>query len=174
VVALAAGLLMGFRGIFSLDEDVARMQGVDYIPQKPIMRWIEPLFMLFGSGLIVNGARSFSVDDNEWLWLILFGIAFSAITGFASNTHLWLDEQGMHYRSGVGSVQTIDWKSLDHYEVRSVSDSEGVTYYYDFYSDSGGSISISKSSYNMDSLLAKVAAHADVPERPYKKKSWFS
>lgn len=175
VVALAVALLLGLRWIFSLDEDVSRLQGVEYIAQRAVMRWIEPIFMLAGSGLIVGGACSFSMDDTEWLWAVLFGIVFCGITGFSANTHLWLDEQGMHYRSGVGRVQTIAWKSLEHYEVRLVSDNEGGdTYYYDFYSSEGGSISVSKSMYDVDRLLTKVAAHTDVPQRPYRKRGWFS
>lgn len=175
IVGLTPILLFIFRWIFSLDVDPCRNQGVDYIHLRPFARIAEVIFMFGGSFTIVAGVDALLRGENKGIGLATFGLAFALFAGLAFNTHLWLDDEGMHYRSGIGKVQFIAWKDLRYYDIQRVTGVEsGTTVYFRFHATDDTILSISRSNYDMDRLLEKIHSHSDIHEQPYKKTSWFS
>ena len=175
IISLTPLLLWLFRWIFSLDVDPSRQQGVDYIPLRPLAKVSEVILMLGGSFTIVAGADALLRDQQKGIGLATFGLLFALIAGLACNTHLWLDDDGIHYRSGIGKVQFIPWKDLRYYDLQRVTGlGSGTTVYFRFHSTDGTILSISRTSYDINRLLEKIHSHADIHEQPYKKTSWFS
>jgi len=163
------------RWIFSLDADPSRNQGVDYIQLRPFARVAEVIFMFGGSFTIVAGVEALLRGENKGIGFATFGLAFTLFAAFAFNTHLWLDDDGMHYRSGIGKVQFIPWKDLRYYDIQRVSGGKaGTTVYFRFHAVDGTTLSISRTNYDMKHLLEKISAHTDIREQPYKQTSWFS
>jgi len=174
-IGVAAMFLILFRWIFSLDDDPSRKQGVDYIPLRPLARTMEIIFMFGGSISIVSGVDLYLRGDNKGIGMATFGLAFALFAGFIFNSHLWLDSEGMHYRTGIGKTQLILWKDLRYYNIQRVSGAQsGTTVYFRFHSSDGTTLSISRTGYNIDSLLQKIRQHSDIHEQPYKKQSWFA
>ncbi len=176
VPIVAVLLRVSLRWIFSLDEDPSKKPGVFMIPLRPLARVTEWILMTGAALAIVSSVESYSdpVKDS-WLWSLLFGIGFAMLTGFIVNTHLWLDDEAMHYRSGLGRIHTIPWSRLDHYEIHHDSGpNSGTTYYYDFRSTDGEMISVSKSTYDINDLLLRISAHHEVREQPYRPRDWLS
>jgi hypothetical protein len=168
-------LLFAYRWTFSLDSDPSRNQGVDYIHRRLFAKVAEVIFMSGGSFSIVAGADALLRGDNKGIGLATFGLAFALLAGLIFNTHLWLDEQGMHYRAGLGKVQLIPWKDLRYYDIqRSSGGNAGTTVYFHFHATDDTILSISRTNYDMDRLLEKIRPHADIHEQPNKKTSWFS
>jgi hypothetical protein len=167
--------LLLFRWIFSLDDDPSRRQGVDYIRPKPIARVIEVILMMASALVFVSALYRYPQNLEESVGLGVFGLVFGLIAGFVSNTHLWLDDEGMHYRAGVGKVQFISYKNFDHYEIQRVAlGSNGTTTYYHFISNDDTNLSISRSTYDIDDLLEKIRTHTVIREKPYKARTWFN
>ena len=174
-LGLTPVLLFAFRWIFSLDADPSRNQGVAYIQLRPFARVAEVIFMFGGSFTIVAGADALLRGENKGIGLATFGLAFALFAGWIFNTHLWLDDEGMHYRAGLGKVQLIPWKDLRYYDIQRVTGIEsGTTVYFRFHASDDTILSISRSTYDMDALLKKIRPHADIHVQPYKKTSWFS
>ena len=170
---LAAALFLLFRWIFSLDDDPRLKAGTIYIPLRPLPKFIAPLFVFCGAGVLIGALDEFILGDRTWPWTAIFGLMFAGVAGVMGNTHLWLDEEGVHYRDWMKQVQTIAWDNLDHYDMHSEGNGQTVTVYYTFRSRDGSSIAIARSSYDIHELLQKIRARKDVAEQPYKPKSWF-
>jgi hypothetical protein len=169
VVGLTVVFLLLFRWIFSLDDDPSRRQGVNFIPLSPLAGTMKIIFMVGGSISIVSGVDLYLRGDNKGIGMATFGLALALFAGFIFNTHLWLDSEGMHYRVGIGKVQLIFWKDLRYYDIHRVTGLQsGTTVYFRFHSTDDTILSISRTSYNIDSLLQKVRQHSDIHERPYK------
>jgi hypothetical protein len=166
---LALALRTGFRWLFSLDEDLTGKAGVITIPLRPVARISEWLLMGVASLIIVSSVESFNNPSrSDWPGLLLFGVGFALLTGFIANTHLWLDDEGMHYRIGVGRIKFISFGHLDHFEIKKDTGYQsGTTFYYLFRSNDGETISISRSSYDVNQLLLKIREHKSVAEKPY-------
>ena len=175
VIGLNPILLFVFRWIFSLDVDPSRNQGVDYIQLRLFAKVAEVIFMFGGSFSIVAGVDALLRGENKGTGIATFGLAFTLLAGFVFNTHLWLDDQGMHYRSGIGKIQSVPWKDLRYYDIQRVSaGTGGITVYFRFHAADGTILSISRTNYDMNRLLEKISAHTDIHEQPYKQTSWFS
>jgi hypothetical protein len=175
VIGLTPILLFVFRFIFSLDVDPSRNQGVDYIQLRLFAKVAEVIFMFGGSFSIVAGVDAFLRGENKGIGIATFGLAFTLFAGFAFNTHLWLDDQGMHFRSGIGKVQSIPWKALRYYDIQRVTGlNSGTTVYFRFHAADDTTLSISRTNYDMNRLLEKISANTDIHEQPYKQTSWFS
>jgi len=174
-IGLTPILLYVFRWIFSLDVDPSRNQGVDYIQLRLFAKVAEVIFMFGGSLSIVAGVDALLRGGNKGIGIAAFGLAFTLIAGFVFNTHLWLDDEGMHYRSGIGKVQSVPWKDLRYYDIQRVSaGTGGITVYFRFHAADGTILSISRTNYDMNRLLEKIGANTDIHEQPYKQTSWFS
>jgi hypothetical protein len=175
VIGLTPILLFVFRWIFSLDVNPSRNQGVDYIQLRPFAKVAEMIFMFGGSLCIVAGVDALLRGENKGIGIATFGPAFTLFAGFAFNTHLWLNDEGMHYRSGIGKVQFIPWKDLRYYDVQRVTGlTSGTTVYFRFHAADDTMLSISRTNYDMNRLLEKIRANTDIHEQPYKQTSWFS
>jgi hypothetical protein len=175
IIALTPLLLWLFRWIFSLDVDPSRNQGVDSIQLRLLAKVAEVVFMFGGSFSIVAGADALLRGENKGVGFVTFGLAFALIAGLVCNTHLWLDDEGMHYRSGIGKVQFIAWKDLRSYDIQRFSGFQsGTTVYFRFHAADDATLSISRSNYDIPRLLEKIRAHTDIHEQPYKKSYWFS
>lgn len=101
------------------------------------------------------------------IWGIPVGIAISLFASYSTNTHLWLDDIGMHYRRGLGKPRLIEWKDLDHYEQTVVWGREAATRYLLLRSRDGTTFWISKDSYDMSKLLDAIRTHAAISEQPF-------
>jgi hypothetical protein len=174
-IALTTIFLVLFGWIFSLDEDPSRKQGVDYIPLRPRAKAAEVIFMFSGSICIAGGIDLFLQGSDKGIWPATFGLAFTLFAGLSFNTHLWLDSEGMHYRIGFGKVQSIRWKDLQYYDIQRITcGTSGTTVYFRFHSSDDTLLSISRTNYDISSLLEKIRTNSDIREQPYKKRSWFS
>jgi hypothetical protein len=174
-IGLTPILLFVFRWIFSLDADPSRNQGVDYIQLRLFAKVAEVVFMFGGSFSIVAGVDALVRSDNQGIWIGTFGLAFTLIAALVFNTHLWLDDEGMHYRSGIGKVQVIPWKDLRYYDIQRASTGTGwPTVYFRFHAADDTMLSISRTNYDMDRLLEKIRPNANIHEQPYKKSTWLS
>jgi hypothetical protein len=175
VIGLTPILLFVFRRIFSLDVDPSRNQGVDYIQLRLFAKVAEMIFMFGGSLSIVAGVDALLRGENKGIGIATFGLTFTLFAGFAFNTHLWLDDEGMHYRSGIAKVQSIPWKGFRYYDIQRVTGiNSGTTVYFRFHAADNTILSISRTNYDMNRLLEKISAHTDIHEQPYKQTSWFS
>jgi len=174
-IGLTPILLFVFRWIFSLDVDPSRNQGVDYIQLRPLARAAEVILMFGGSLCIVAGADALLRGEDKGIGMATFGLAFTLFAGLVFNTHLWLDDEGMHYRSGIGKVKFIPWKDLWYYDIqRASTGTGGPTVYFRFHAADGTMLSISRTNYDIDRLLEKIRPNAEIHEQPYKNSTWFS
>jgi hypothetical protein len=175
VLVLTALFHFAFQWIFSLDDDPSRKQGVDYIQRTIGIRVVELLLLLGGSIAIVSGVFFEANDNSKPYWTMAFGLGFAMFTGFIANTHLWLDEEGMHYRQGLGATRSIAWSNLDHYEVeRQTSGDMGTFISFNFVASDKTKLSIPKQNYDMPALLRKIEAHRNIQQQPFKRQSWFA
>jgi hypothetical protein len=166
-IVLIPVLLYGLRWIFSLEPKDSPDKSATYIPVRRLGRVLEWTFVMFGELMLAGDLFEFLNGKGGSLWLAPFGLTVALFASYTVNTHLWLDAIGMHYRTGVARSRVIAWKDLDHYEQTVVRGRNAATRYFLFRSNDGATFWISKTNYDIDSLLALIREHANVNEQPY-------
>jgi hypothetical protein len=138
---------------------------------KPMMQAIFWGIALAGLAAVWSGIDHIRTNRiGSGLPLILIGVAGMGLL-VMGRYEIILDQTGIHSRSPFSGETEIVWNDLSH--VERLYNRRAVTTTYFIRSNTGTTIAVGDSSFDVADLLSRIEKHRVLPEHPYKRRRWY-